>query len=391
MLASLLAVVAGVMPQFLTASMSIQIAGSFRFSHELLGVSVALFNLVGVGVAPLMNRVVSVIGIRTTLRLSATIACCTSLEIATVVSAAWQLVALLMIAGLTNAITVTAASALIRERVSGRNHGLGFGVQQAGAPTALLLAGLAVPLVSVPFGWRWAFAGLAVVALLAAISAPPVDDIASTAVWSTPRSRRPRPVLSLLVLAAAGASAVAVGVVSFLVAFATSAQISASMAGLLLGAVSLASMAGRIGFGLRVDRGQADPIGSAIPLLVACTIGVTLLVVGTPAAIVTGALIIGGLGWSWNGILTLAVVRDNADDPVQAVGMLMSGVFAGSVVGPLLVGFVASQISFRAAWSACALLSLVPVLALVSVRARRRRVPASLSAAMPVVAASRGQ
>jgi p-hydroxybenzoate 3-monooxygenase len=370
--ASLLAVVAGVIPQFVTASVAGQIDRTFPFSHEMLGFAVALFNLVGVVLSPLMGRLLPRIGVTAALRLSAAIAGAASLGIALVASSAWQLLLLLTIAGISNGVAGPTASALVRRAVAERRHGLAFGTQQAGAPSALLLAGLAVPLIAVPFGWRWSFVGIAVVAAVAGLAAPPASRAAPATLRKapTPAPGGARPGVWLLVIVSAGASAVSVGVVSFLVVYATHAGMSESAAGLLLGGVSFAAIVGRIGFGLLVDRGRADPLSTALPLLLACTIAVSMLTIGTPTAIVAAALTMGGLGWTWNGVLTLAIVRDNEDAPVWAVGMLMSGVFVGSIVGPLLVGFLSSQLSFRRAWWVCTVLSLVPLVALALARRR---------------------
>jgi predicted MFS family arabinose efflux permease len=384
LVAAVLAVIAGALPIFLTASLAGQIDHSFAFSQAVLGLTVATFHLVGVVLSPTISRVLPRFGIQSTLRLSGVIAASATLCIATFVSSAPLLLCALVVAGLSNGAVGPTASALLRQTVPVHRHGLAFGTQQAGGPAAIFLAGLAVPLVAVPFGWRWAFAGACVVALLAALVAPPLPRERRQATRRLPSEfprRRPTPrvsrtadrsraVLYLIVIAAVGGSAVGVSVLTFLVVFATRAGISQAAAGLLLGAVSLAGMIGRIVFGLRVDRGRGQPLSTALPLLFACSVGVTFLIVGTPLAIVTGALILGGLGWAWHGVLTLAIVRQNDDAPVWAVGMLMSGVFAGAIVGPLLVGAVSAQTSFRTAWTMCALLSLVPLGAVALARRR---------------------
>jgi MFS family permease len=52
--------------------------------------------------------------------------------------------------------------------------------------------------------------------------------------------------------------------------------------------------------------------------------------------------------------------------------MFMSAVFAGAILGPLVVGALASQVSFQAAWASCAVLSLVPLRAVALARRRIR-------------------
>jgi predicted MFS family arabinose efflux permease len=283
---------------------------------------------------------------------------------------------LLVLAGFANGIAGPSASALLRQTVAGHRHGLAFGTQQAGAPTALLLAGLAVPLIAVPFGWRWAFVAATVIALGAALAAPPAPTPTSAEQPPPQRQhteqRADRTDMALLLLATGAASAVGVGVVSFLVIFATHTGMTPSAAGLLLCGLSLAAILGRITFGLRAGRNQRDPLATAPALFLACSVAVTLLATGTTATTIAGALLMGGLGWTWHGVLTLAIVQRNEHAPIRAVGLLMSSVFAGAIIGPLLVGTLAAQTSFRAAWTACVILSLLPLAAVILVQRRAR-------------------
>ena len=67
-----------------------------------------------------------------------------------------------------------------------------------------------------------------------------------------------------------------------------------------------------------------------------------------------GALLAGSLGWAWPGALTLAVVQRSPQAPAWAVGVMMTGLFAGAVAGPLIVGLLAEHDAFSAAWVVCA-------------------------------------
>ena len=52
------------------------------------------------------------------------------------------------------------------------------------------------------------------------------------------------------------------------------------------------------------------------------------------------------------------MVSRRPDAPAWAVGVMMSGLFAGAAGGPLLVGLLAAGEHFAAAWSVCAALAL---------------------------------
>jgi predicted MFS family arabinose efflux permease len=93
-------------------------------------------------------------------------------------------------------------------------------------------------------------------------------------------------------------------------------------------------------------------------MLAASAIGFAALANGAPGVIVAAALVAAGLGWSWPGGLNLAVVRRSPDAPAWAVGVMLTGLFAGAVCGPLAVGLLADHDHFTGAWLLCGVLAL---------------------------------
>lgn len=185
------------------------------------------------------------------------------------------------------------------------------------------------------------------------------------AVCSTPAGRlverigaRRGMYLAALTAAAALASAASVGMISFLVLYSVDHGIGEAPAGLLLGGMSLTATLSRVGLGMIADRSGRDPLRLTAVVLASSTVGYLLLITGEPAIIVVAALLVGGVGWSWPGTLTLAVVLRQPDAPAWAVGVMMSGLFAGAAGGPLLVGALAEHGAFAAAWALCAGLAL---------------------------------
>jgi MFS family permease len=258
-------------------------------------------------------------------------------------------------------------SALLKREVAVHRQGLAFGAQQSGASLGALLAGLALPAVAIPFGWRWAFLAVAAMALCAAALAP------GGTVAAAPGARGARPrgldAVHALAVAAALASAAGVGFISFLVLYAVERGMSHAAAGLLLLAVSLAATCSRIGVGVLADRRGQEPLRPVATMLAMSIAGYLLLIAGEPALIVIAALLAGGFGWAWPGGLTLAVVQRSPGAPAWAVGVLMAGLFTGAIAGPLVVGLLAEQERFAIAWGACASFAL---LAACTVTATRR-------------------
>ena len=343
--------ITGVLPAFLTASLASRIPDDFVFGDSRVGLAIALFHVMCALSATPAGRFVDRIGALAGMRLAAIATAVSCLAIATLAQSALSLTALLIAGGVANAFGGPSVSALLKHEVAVHRQGLAFGAQHSGAPLAALLAGLALPAVAIPFGWRWAFLLVAALALTAIALAP-----ASDARLASPRGVRPRGMTSVhaLAVAAALASAAGVGMIAFLVLYAVESGMSQAAAGLLLVAVSLAATVSRIGVGVFVDRRGQEPLRPVATMLAISVVGYVLLVAREPALIVVAALLAGGFGWAWPGGLTLAVVQRSPNAPAWAVGVLMAGLFSGAIAGPLLVGVLAEQDQFAPAWSACA-------------------------------------
>lgn len=359
------------LPGFFTAALAPRIRTDFEFSDSTLGVAIAIFYVAsGLSSSP-CGRLVDRIGAAEGMRLAVAFTAASALGIALFAGSAPVLVALLVLAALGNGLAGPGASALLTRHIDERRRGLAFGAQQAGAPAGALLAGLALPLVAVPFGWRWAFVAASLVSVAAGLAVP--GSRRTPAAERTRRSdqpgpsRAPRSVYALGV-GAALASAAGMGMVSFLVVFSVASGIPEGTAGFLLGGVSLAAITSRVGLGAAADHLSLEPLRLTGVMLVGGAGGFALLIPGEPALIVAGALLAGGASWGWPGLLTLAVVRRNPDAPAEAVGIMLAGLFAGAVAGPLLVGLLAERDLYTAAWLLCTGFALTAAAAVLATR-----------------------
>jgi MFS family permease len=357
------------MPGFLPASLAPRIRDDFVFGDSTLGLAVALFYVVSACGSIPAGRLVDRVGAARGMWLAAACTACSCLAVVTLARSAASLTAVMLIGGVGNALGGPSVSSLLKREVAVHRQGLAFGAQQAGAPLGALLAGLALPAVAIPFGWRWAFLAAAVFAVGAVVCAPRTG---ATGVPSRPAGRRPRALTSVhaLGVAAVLASAAGVGFVSFLVTYAVDHGMSEVAAGLLLAGVSLVATVSRIVVGIVADRAGQEPLRPVATMLAASVAGYLLLTAGEPAVIAAAALLAGSLGWAWPGGLNLAVVQRSPGAPAWAVGVMMTGLFVGAIVGPLLTGFLAENDLFTLAWIACAALAL---LAAVTITATLRR------------------
>jgi MFS family permease len=361
------------MPGFLTASLAPRIRADFAFGDSSLGLAVGLFYVVSAAGSVPAGRLVDRVGAARGMRLAGAYTAVSCLAIAALAQSTASLTVLLLIGGVGNALGGPSVSALLKREVAAHRQGLAFGAQQSGAPLGALAAGLALPLVAIPLGWRWAFVASAMLTLFAMALAP---RTATGGAGSPAARRRPRRFTSVhaLGVAAVLASAAGVGFVSFLVTYAVDNGMGEGLAGLLLAGVSLAAAISRIMLGVAADRAGQEPLRPAALMLAASVGGYLLLTAGEPGVIAAAALLAGGLGWAWPGGLTLAVVQRSPEAPAWAVGVMMTGLFVGAVAGPLLTGFLAEQELFAAAWIACAGLALLAA-ATIALTLRRERGP----------------
>jgi MFS family permease len=367
-------IVATVMPGFLTASLAPRIRTDFAFGDSNLGLAVGLFYVVSASLSVPAGRLVDRVGAARGMQLAAGFMAASCVAVAALAQSMASLTALLLIGGVANALGGPSVSALLKREVADHSQGLAFGAQQAGAPIGALLAGLALPGLAIPFGWQWAFVAAAALALLAVAFAPRAGATASP---RSPAGSRPRGFDSVhaLGVAAVLASAAGVGFISFLVTYAVDSGMSEVAAGLLLAGVSVAATISRIAVGVFADRGRQEPLRPVAAMLAASVAGYLLLTTDEPGVIVGAALLAGGFGWAWPGGLTLAVVQRSPQAPGWAVGVMMTGLFVGAVAGPLLIGFLAEQDLFEAAWIACAGLALMAAATIVATLRHEARGP----------------
>jgi MFS family permease len=361
-------VVATVLPAFLTAGLAVKMREDFWLSDSLLGIAVAVSFAVATIASSPAGRLVDRMGPARGIYVGAVLALICSLAIASVVDSAGSLIAILTLGGLANAFAGPGAGALISHLTAHHRQGMALGAQQAGAPLGALLAGLALPLVAVPLGWRWAFVVAALVPIAVIVlmrSLPEAPRVSPRPARRAGTGLRP---VHLLALAAALSNLAANGMIAFLVVYAVGEGMSTTAAGLLLAMTSLVAATSRVIFGALADVRRGRVLVGVAALLSFGALGYLLLATGHLVALVAGALVAGGIGWGWAGLMTLAIVRTNRDAPGAAVGIGMMGIFAGASIGPFAVGFLAEIASFTAAWLAATVVTLLAAVVVVAAR-----------------------
>ena len=357
---------AGVLPAFLTGGLAVQVRGELDFGAGALGVAVAMFFVTSSLASAVMGRLIERIGAHRGMRLAAAGSAASLLGVALLAWSWVGLVGWLVLGGLANAVSHPATNLSLAREVRAGRQGVSFGIKQAAIPAATLLAGLAVPAVAVTLGWRWAFAGGAVLALVVASLVPGGGPGETVDRREEKRQKDAR--VAPLVLLAVGiglGSTATTPLGAFIVESSVAAGLRVETAGLLLALGSAVNIGVRVGFGR-----LADGMSGGRLLLVAAMLGIgvagfVLLATGESGLILPGALLAFGIGWGWPGLFNFAVVKTSPGAPAAATGITQTGASGGAALGPLVFGLVVEVASYDVAWllsGAVALVAMVAIL-----------------------------
>lgn len=349
----------GVLPAFLVGALTVQIRDDLALGPAEMGIAAAtLFTVSGL-LARRLGRLVQRVGAGVAIAASATLATIALGGIAVADSFA-VLLAALAVAGVANGLAQPSANLRISRAVSSARLGLAFGIKQSSIPAATLLSGLAVPIIAVEIGWRWAFViGAGLAAAIATVSAVHARRFGSrtptppTAPDDPDGDDRGTPPRALVVVSIAGglAAAAATSLGVFLIDSAVQTGIDPSTAGFLFAVAAGSGLLIRIGLGALIDHHPGrSPYVLMANLLFGGAVGFLLLTIGTPLAVAAGAWLAFASGWTWTGLLHFAVVRDNRSRAALATGTLQTGVSLGSAAGPLLFGLIVEATSYRTGW-----------------------------------------
>jgi MFS family permease len=360
-----------VLPGFLVGALTLQIRADLDVSVAAVASGVTVFFAAGaIGAGPGGRLAERVGALRAILGCLVASAACLLLA-AALAHSLLVLLSLLAVAGLANAVTQPAINLFMADQVPIDRQGLAFGIKQAAIPAAVLVSGLALPVLALPLGWRPTFAICAAGTLAVAAV---VRGSASGFAPVPERAPPPRPTRALLMTAvgAALASAGPNSLGAYLVASAVDVGIAEGTAGLLAAAGSAVSLVTRIVLGERADRRRDYGLAMVVILLALGSGGFALLATGEVALFVAGTIIAFALGWGWPGLFNLAVVDLNRDAPGAATGVTQTGIYVGAAGGPAVYGLLSAEIGYSATWAAAAGLCLVGALAF-AYAARLRR------------------
>lgn len=352
---SILTITVAILPGFLPGALAVQLASALGIEESGVGLVVGAFFGMSALVSTWMGRLAQRLGWVGSVRVAA-LGAASTLFVTPIVARSILPLAVVTVAGGTAlAMAHPAVNLALARCTPPRRQGLAYGFKHAAIPAATAVAGLGLPFIAIPLGWRWVYALGGVMALVAAAMVPrsgPRYETGGVSGSSGRAEARPDSPLPLLVVVAVGAGLGIFGMdalATFLVPYGTDIGFGEAASGILLALGSAMGILVRVLAGWLVDRRATGGLVTVTAFLAVGAGGIGLMATGSEAALVVGSLLAFTFGWGWSGLFTYAVVIRNPAAPGAATGITMTGVYVGAAAGPMLFGFIAED-SFIAAW-----------------------------------------
>ena len=343
-------VAAGAMPGFLVAALAPPLDAELGLGEGGLGLAFAVFWGAGALFSSPGGRVAQRLGWPRAIQVATGLQALSCLLIAAFAHSPAVLVGLLALGGVGNSLALPSVSILFSEAIGRERQGTAFGISQSGAPTTALVAGLALPLVALPFGWRWAFVGAAIGALALGASVRGAGRGRERPAAEPRGSAGLSAALVVMTVAACLGTMGAGSANGFLVVSAVDAGFSEPVAGVIFALTGVLAVATRVGLGPISDRPGTHRILIVSLMLAGGGLGFALLGSESRPLFLLGALLATAAGWGWLGVFFHAVVGYHRDAPGAATGVANTGLLAGGCAGPLIFGLVAERTSLEVAW-----------------------------------------
>ncbi len=345
------------MPVFVLATSVELLPADLGVNEARLGVAVALFFTASGASGVAGGRLAQRIGAQRTMRAAAALSA-VSLVLVPLVVAEWhQLLAVMMVAGVSNGIGLPAVTLSVSAH-GGSRRGLMLGVQQSGAPVATMLTGAAVPIVGLTLGWRWSFALAAALALVVGLAIPRIPHSVSTPEAGLRVNDAPTGLMVVLAAATAVAASAGTALPSFLVPSVAASGLSFAAAGWLLVVASVAGIAVRLMMGWYADQLRHGHLHLVAGMMALGSVGFVLLGAQGETAVVVGGVVAYACGWGWPGVLIYAIIRLNPVSPAVGYGIVHVGAAGGAALGPVVFGMAVARSSYAAAWIGTAAVAL---------------------------------
>lgn len=347
------------LPVWLVGSLSVQMREELGFTLVQLGFAVAVFRGSAAMSAPFVSRLPDHIGPLSSMRLAAALATVSSLGIGIFARDYLSLVLCLALGGVSNALGQSSANLALVRAVKVTRQGFAFGLKQSALPLGSFVAGLAVPLIALTIGWRYAYLFSALIGIVIVFLVPRGASQRYARPGGATDLRRGPAAIAALFFALFLSAAASGALTTFLVESSVAIGIPVGAAGALLAAGSVLAVITRLVAGRMADRREGGHLRICAWMVAVGGLGFVLMALDTVAAVVVGSLVAFCFGWGFPGLFWFAIVRQNQANPAHATGILMPGPMLGGVFGPIAFGALVQATSYGFGWLVAALAMLI--------------------------------
>ena len=367
-------------PVFMTGALGVQIRHDLHLDASQLGGAVAIFFATASVSSIFSGRFAQKSGFEIILKLCVLASVVSLGGIGLLAYNYISLLGFLALGGVVNGASQPAVNLFLSKVVPTGRQGFAFGIKQAAIPVSTFLSGLAVPAIALTIGWHFAYLAIAPAGLILFFLIPKARETrgsnnraveSSQAIYVTP--------LIVLAVAMGLGSGAANALGAFLVSSSVHDGWAPGTAGLLVVLGSITGILSRLTNGYFADRRVGRHLAVTAWMVGVGGIGYLLLLLGYVWLVIPATMIAYGAGWGWNGLFNFAVVSNYPKAAGYATGITQAGAYIGSVVGPILFGFIVDGYGYRPAWSTAALEALLAAGAMIlarrmlSVKAQRLR------------------
>jgi MFS family permease len=341
----------GAILPFLTGAVSVQLGADLGISPARLGATISAFFLVAFLTSAVLGRLVDHLGWRRATLLAAVANILVLLALPSLARSGAALTTIVAFGGIVHAVAMPASNVALLSELPAERHAVSFGIKQCAMPAAGLLAGAALPLIALPFGWWWAYRGAAIVPAIALIALLGLPTRGSLPARVKSRTRIVDPWALAITTIGGALGATVVGVIgAFYVRSAVDVGLSEAHAGTLMAVGSGLGIATRLIGGWVTSRRRSDGVIAVATLMAIGAFGCVLLASSRIPVLLLGTVLAFGAGWGWSGLFHFAVVRANPDAPATATGIILTGLSGGSTVGPSAFGYMTDHADASLAW-----------------------------------------
>ena len=342
-----------IMPVFLFGAFVVLIREDIPVTDEQLGLVVSAFFLASMITAVPGGRLADRLGPRRGTALGLTLSVISLVGVGVAAAEWWHAGVFMLVGGVGSGIGMTATNLTLAQQVPRARRGISFGIKQASAPMASVVAGLAIPALGLTIGWRWSLIGTALVLAAAVLLLSGRTAIEGKAEQhpAAPRHTAPTAALVLLATMSGFASAAATATIGFFVESAVDNGFATGTAGLVLAVASVFGIVARVSWGWLADRRERGHLTFVTWLFFVGAFGFALLgFVETVPLLLLGASVVFIAGWSWSGLVFLVATLGSPGAPATATGFVSAGGGLGGLLGPFVFGWIVSTWSYTAAW-----------------------------------------